>query len=247
MRIRKEIFTGLMVIMLLVAGFSMFMRYQTDKGRSAFAKELAELGNNPTESIESLKRAIELYEKRIEQHVNDAAQTGIYWKILATRFQSRGFHGDALKALERAIEYNPVDPTLHHLTGISATVTAKSKHDFTGTGSGEKIMYFNLAESAFLRAIDIDPNYMRPRYSLGVLYAYDMDRYEEAITHLTKAMSLIPGDIDTMFALAYAYVGASFYREAVEVYDMIIRQTKDKERLRNAQEFRQTIMSRIYG
>ncbi|MDR0474010.1 MAG: tetratricopeptide repeat protein [Treponema sp.] len=248
MKIKKEVIIGLTVIVILASAFAFFMQGQNKRNRSSFAAHIVDIGNrNPSESIESLESSIALYESRIEQHIKDAAQTGVYWKILAVRFQDKELHNEALKALEQAINYNPLDPALHYLTGVSASISAKSAHDFNGIINSERDMLYNLAEKAFLRSIELNEKYLKPRYSLGVLYAFDLNRPEDAVPHLLKALEISRSDVDTMFVLARSYYMLSSYTEAVEMYDRIIKTTKDKDKLNEAQKNRQLVMERIYG
>jgi tetratricopeptide (TPR) repeat protein len=248
MKIKKEVVTGLMVIMLVITLILIMINQQRNNNRRDFAAHIAELGNrNPTEEIESLQKSIAMYESRLENHVKDAAQTAVYWKILAVRFQDRDLHNEALKALERAIYYRPTDPVLHYLTGVSATVIAKNTLNFTGSAMQGRTAMFNLAEDAFLRAIDLDENYRRAHYSLGVLYSFDLDRPQDAIPHLLRALEISRSDLETMFVLARSYYMISFYREAIEVYDLIINTSRDPEKILEAQRNRQLVMVRLYG
>jgi len=105
----------------------------------------------PPETIEGLKAAIATYENRIEQHVKDVAQVGIYWKILATRLMDRKMYGEALKAIEKAVEYYPEDASLQYMEGISAANLAKSIHNVPGSDQIiQREQLFKLAEDAYL-------------------------------------------------------------------------------------------------
>lgn len=247
MKIKKEALIGIVVIVVVISALTLFLGNQRAKARGSFAQRINALGNNPTESVESLQKAISIYENRIEQHVKDAAQTGVYWKILAIRLQDRNLHNEALNALERAVYYNPTDPVLHYLTGVSAVIVGKNSHDYPGNANPNRVYMYNLGEEAFLRAIDLDPKYLKPHYSLGILYSFDLDRPEDAVIYLEKALQISRNDVDSMFVLARSYYMLSMYSEAVELYDRIINTTKDKDKIREAQDNRQLVMGRIYG
>ena len=115
MMIKKEALVGAGVIILAAVALLIFTGYQRNRRRDALARDIAALrpGDGPPATVEGLRTAIRAYEAKIELHVRDAAQTGIYWKILAYRLQDRGLHGEALEALEQAISYNPADAALH--------------------------------------------------------------------------------------------------------------------------------------
>jgi tetratricopeptide (TPR) repeat protein len=201
----------------------------------------------PPETIEGLRNAIGAYEKRIEKHVEDAARIGTYWKILAVRLQDRGLHGEALEALEQAVYYSPEDSSLQYSVGISAGIMAKSFHASFGTGGRNQAEYLALAEKAFLRAIELDDRYLRPRYSLGILYVFELERPEEAIPHLEKCLEISRNDVDTMFIMARAFYMTKRYQEAVDLYDRIIILTRDEKKRADARNNRQLVLEQIYG
>jgi tetratricopeptide (TPR) repeat protein len=248
-KIKREALVGLGVIVLAAAVSLVFTGYQRNRRRDALAREIAALnpGNGPPETVEGLRTAIRAYEAKIELHVRDAAQTGVYWKLLAYRLQDRGLHGEALEALERAIAYAPLDPALHYLAGVSAGVMAKSSLSFPGAAANQdRKRYYALAEEGYLRAISLDDRYVAPLYGLGVLYAFELERPGEAVPWLLRSLEISPG-VDAMFVLARAYYMTGAYEEAVAVYDRIIGFTGDGEKRQEAQANRQLALDRLYG
>jgi tetratricopeptide (TPR) repeat protein len=247
MKIRNEAVIGVIVLVILAAALIAFLNIQKNRTRNDLASRIAGISNRngPPETIEGLKDAIALYEKRIEAFVRDAAQTGVYWKILAVRFQDRGLHQEALDALERAMGYNTEDPALRYMAGISAARVAKGILDVSGVGQRDR--YYALSESAFLMAINMDETYSRPRYALGVLYTFDLNRPEDAIPHLLRFLELSKNDVDGMFVLARAYYMTSQYREAIELYDRILSITKNSDKKREAEQNKEYIMEVYYG
>jgi tetratricopeptide (TPR) repeat protein len=249
MKIKKEAVAGIFIIALIACLIAGFVGYNRNKNRDTLAGQIAALspGNGPPETIEGLRTAIRAYEAKIEMQVKDAAQTGVYWKILAYRLQDRGLHGEALDALEHAISYTPTDAALHYMAGISAGIVAKSALNFEGTrGNMGRDNYYTLAEEGYLRAISLDERYIKPMYGLGVLYTFELGRPQEAIPYLLRCLDISP-DVDTMFVLARAYYMIEAYREAAEVYDRIIGFTKDPAKQNEAQINRQMVLDLIYG
>jgi tetratricopeptide (TPR) repeat protein len=253
------------IIGLAVYGISMYQRFNR---RGELAERIISISNpggdahgyvrgnansrsgtqgTPPETIQGLRNAIAAYEKRIEKHVEDAARTGTYWKILAVRLQDRGLHGEALEALEQAVYYSPGDSSLQYSVGISAGIMAKSFHASLGTGGRNQAQYFALAEKAFLRAIELDDRYLRPRYSLGILYVFELERPEEAIPHLEKCLEISRNDVDTMFIMARAFYMTKRYQEAVDLYDRIIILTRDEKKRADARNNRQLVLEQMYG
>ena len=239
----KDAVVGLIVVVIIGALIAVVYRYELDRSHRDLAKRIVGLsskGKSP-ETIDDLKRAIALYENQIEFNVKTGAQTGVYWKILAIRLADKGMHKDAIEAFDRALYYNADDPTLFYLTGESASVAAASTLNFNSNSPEERERYLNLAESAYLRSIELDPTYAKPKIGLGILYTFDMDRPEDALPHLERYMQIMPGDVSGMFVAARAYYMTENFERAVEIYDRIIARTKDPKVKDEAQNNREMI------
>jgi tetratricopeptide (TPR) repeat protein len=246
---KRDVVIGIFALLFIGGVLYGVTNYLQNKSRTDLAKRIAALSprRGPPETIEGLRQAIALYEAQIERNVQEAAQTGVYWKILAIRFKDKGMHRDALDAFERAVQYYPDDPTLYYLIGDSASVVAASTIGFSGSSGTEKDHYSRLAESAYLRSIQLDPAYPRPRLGLGILYAFDLNRAAEAVPQMERYVELAPNDIKGMFVLARAYYMTEGYDRAVELYDRIIARTKDAKVKAEAQNNRDTIRNEMYG
>ena len=248
MKITKASVIAIVVILAVVFGFFGYSMYQKNKLRGEFARRVLSQGaDTPPQSIDELKAAIRAYERKIEEHVNDAAKTGSYWKLLVVRLMDRELYGEALDALEHAIYYAPNDPALHNWTGISAGIMAKSLHVFPGRENRERENYFALAEKAYLRAIELDSRFLRPRYGLAVLYVFELDRPAEAIPHLERYLEISRNDVDTMFVLARAHYMLKNFKAAVDLYDRIITLTRDEQKRIDAHNNRQLVLDQMHG
>jgi len=234
----KDAIMGILVICIIAAAALSLYKCEKDKGGRELARRISALssrGGSVPETIEGLKEAIALYEEQIEQHVKNGAQTGVYWKILAIRLADRGMHRDALDAIERAIYYNSGDPTLFYLTGEYASVAAASTLNFSPNSGAEREQFTGLAESAYLRSIQLDPLYARPCVGLGILYTFDLGRPDEAIPYLERYLELTSNNTEGMFVLARAYFMTGDYDSAVRIYERIISRSKDQRVKENAQ------------
>jgi tetratricopeptide (TPR) repeat protein len=245
----KEIILGILIVLAVGILIAVVYRYEKGKVHQDLAKRIAELSprGGPPETIEGLRKAIALYETQIELNIKEGAQTGVYWKILATRLAERGMHRDALDAFEHALRFNAEDPTLYYLTGVSSGVAAKSSIGFSGNAGTEQEHFFTLSENAYLRAIELDPDYPKPRYGLGVLYTFELDRPAEAIPHLTRYLQIISSDVQAMFVLARAYYMTEDYDSAIELYDRIIARSKDPKVKTEAQNNKEIVRGQMYG
>ena len=246
----RETVIGIIVVIAIGILVVWVYNNEMDRGRRELARRIASLsprGGNIPQTIEGLREAIALYEAQIEQHVRDAAQTGAYWRILAIRLSDRDMHRDALHALERAIHYNANDPALFFLTGESASIVAASVMGFTGNSTAERDHYLNLAENAYLRAIQLDAAYQRPLLGLAILYTFDLDRPAEAIPLMERYLQISPNNVHGMFVLARAYFMTENFTRALDIYDRIISTSNDPGIRSEAQNNREIIMDLLYG
>lgn len=250
---KKETSIGVIVIAviaLLVIGGVMLRKISA---RSQEAERIADISNSKNaQTIDDLKRTIAAYENQLDQFVKASGKSGTYWKILATRLQDKNQHGEALEALQNAIQYNPEDTALFYMTGVSAGVMAKSTLDFPGAASEKsREDYYRLAEQGYLRAIELNERYDRPLYGLGVLYVFELDRPSDAIPHLQRYIDLNSrnpeGSADAMFVLARAYYTIGEYRRAIEWYDGILSVSKNKNKLERAAELKQQTLWAMNG
>ncbi|MCL2210354.1 MAG: CDC27 family protein [Treponema sp.] len=238
------------ILILGAVGCLIYFIYQSTSARTSreLAKRMAELSprGGPPETIDALRQAIALYEDQIERNVREGAQTGVYWKILATRLADRNMHNDALDALERAIYFNTEDATLYYMTGVSAASVAKSIVGFSSSDEKQRDHFFKLAEKSYLRALDIDITYTRPMYGLGILYVFELDRPQDAIVHLERYLQMQTSDVSAMFVLARAFYVTEQFNRAIDLYDRIIDRTKDKRLKEDALINRDVIQGMLY-
>jgi tetratricopeptide (TPR) repeat protein len=239
----KDAVIGLLVVVIVGALIALVYHYELNKSYRDLAKRIVGVSSRKgtPETIDDLKKAIALYENQIELNVKTGAQTGVYWKILAIRLADKKMYKDALVAYEKALYYNADDPTLFYLTGESASVAAASTLDFSPGSAAERERYRNLAESAYLRSIELDPTYAKPKLGLGILYTFDMDRPADALPHLEKYMQIAPNDIGGMSVAARAYYMTENFERSIELYDRIIARTKDPKIKAEAQNNIETI------
>lgn len=201
---------------------------------------------NPT-TKEELEAAIKKYEKRAMDLTLSEEQTGIWYKILATRYLDLQMYGRAMGYFQKALEYFPDNANLYYYVGMCATYLANSQMDFDAQGSASEYLikrnnYLKLAESAYIQAVAINPKYYRAMYTLGVLYAFQLNDGAKAIPHLEKFLSTQKKDTDGMFVLARAYAMEGEYDKAVELYDKIISYKSNDENVKNAKKNKKDIL-----
>jgi len=210
-------------------------------------QSLEENVSSPT-TIDELTDAIKKYEDRVEDIIQADAQTGIWWKILATRYMDQNMYGKALEAFRNAVAYYPANQNLYYWIGVCAGYMAKSSLDFDAEGSNPKQKeYIALAESSYKRALELEPNNTRALYGLGVLYAFELDQGEKAIPLLEKLLTIDTKNIDAMFVLARAYYMGYEFQKAVDMYDSIIKYTSSETSRAEAEANKKVVLNALYS
>lgn len=210
-------------------------------------QKLEEGVDSPT-TIEELKTAIEKYEERVADIQLAQSQIGIWYKILGTRYLDSKMYGEALKCFEEALKYYPNNQNLYYYVGVCAGYMSHTALDYNAVGTNEmKYNYLKLAEEAYKRAIDIEERYVRALYGLGVLYVFELNEPQEAISYLERALEVDTKNIDTMFVLARAYYSSFEFDKAAEVYDNIISITKSAETKATAEENKKKVLDAAYS
>lgn len=200
------------------------------------------------QTAEELTEAIKKYENRVEDIMAAENQIGIWYKILATRYIDNKMYGKALDSLQNAVRYYPANQNLYYYIGVCAGYMAKSELDYTASGSdAKKQNYLKLSESAYLRALELEPGYARALYGLGVLYAFDFMDGAKAIPPLVKLLSIEKKHTDAMFVLARAYFMEHDFQNAADMYDAIIRTTTAPEKKSDAEKNKKTVLDAMYA
>ena len=204
--------------------------------------------SSPT-TVDELKDAIGKYENRINDIMIAEQQTGIWWKILGSRYLDEGMYGDALGAFEKAIMYYPANPNLYYYVGLCAGYMADASLDYGATGDlSKRENYLKLAESAYSRAIELNPTYTRALYGLAVLYVFEFDKSKsaKAIPLLEKFLTIETKDTDAMFVLARAYYVNYEFQLAIDMYDRIIATTTSDKTKAEAEANKKIVMDIMY-
>ena len=110
-------------------------------------QSLEEGVSNPT-TIDEIKTAIKKYEDRVEDIIAAEQQTGIWWKILATRYMDNHMYGEALNAFQKATVYYPANQNLYYYIGVCAGYLAKSELTVDANGeNSRRAEYLRISEA----------------------------------------------------------------------------------------------------
>lgn len=205
--------------------------------------------SSPTTEAE-LKEAIAKYQQRVADNQIADSQVGIWYKMLAVRYLDAKQYGNALQYFQKAIQIYPANQNLFYYVGLCAGYMAKASLDYNATGAAtttEKYNYLKLAESAYLRAVELEPKYGRALYGLGILYVFELEQYEKGVPHLEKLLSFDTRNFDGMFVLARAYYKLGEYDKAVSLYDKIASQTKSEQKKQEALANKKFVLDASYS
>lgn len=203
--------------------------------------------SSPT-TVEELQDAIKKYQDRVADVQLAQSQVGIWYKMLGTRYLDNKMYGEALQAFQNAIAYYPANQNLYYWVGVCAGYMAKASLDFKASGATtqERYNYLKLAESAYLRAIEIDPRYARALYGVAIIDIYEMGEVEKGIPYLEQFLEIEKRNTDAMFRLAEAYYRTYDFDKAADLYDKIISLTKDDKKKALAEQNKKTVLDAAY-
>ncbi|PIE98121.1 MAG: hypothetical protein CR988_04960 [Treponema sp.] len=186
-------------------------------------QEMEEGVRNPT-TIDELEDAIGKYSRRVDDILIAENRIAIWYKMLGSRYVDRKMYKKALEAFKKALDYYPENQNIYYQIGVCASQMAKSSLDFSATGvNPEKERYYNLAVSAYNRALEIDPKYTGAAYSLSVLYVYELNQPDKAIPLLSSVVERQKKPLKAIFVLAAAYYLCEDYTNSIAMYEKIIK------------------------
>lgn len=189
------------------------------------------------ERIQEIEREVRRYRERVDQQVQANGQLMIYYRMLGIRLLEREMYGPARQALEQALEITPANAQLHAYYAAAAAQSAKGSYD-----SAERSRLFRVAEQAYERALELDPNMRQALYGLAVLLVFELERPADALPHLDRLLEGQRQHIDGRFLRAYAHVALGNQQEAVADYDAIIDLTRNAEVRRQANRLRSQLL-----
>lgn len=217
-------------------------------GKQVKRMQQMEEGVSDPVTVDEIKEAIELYDARVDDIILATQQTGIWWKLLGTRYLDNQMYGKALEAFQNAIAVYPANQNLYYYVGVCAGYLAESALDYDANGEiPERERYLELAESAYLRAIEIEGRYVRALYGLSVLYVFEMNRAKDAIPYLETVLSIETKHTEAMFVLARAYYVTEQYQKAADLYDKILVTTTDTKLKEDAERNKKVVLNALYS
>lgn len=194
-----------------------------------------EIGVKNPSSIEELQSAIHQYKRQVSDILTMEQKIGVWYKILGRRYMDKKMYTKALEAFRSALEYFPENQHVFYQIGVCAAHVAKSTLDYPNMKFPERKEYLDLAASAYKRAIELDPNYTRASYALAILYVFELNRPEDAITIMEPVAAREKKPLDSLFILGRAYYMTGQYEKSIATYDRIIKTSGSAEQRADAE------------
>jgi len=199
------------------------------------------------QSPEDLKKGIAQFSADVDKIVELKERTGIYYKLLGSRYEAKKMYGEAYEAYLSAIDFYPANETLYYHAGLCAGYIAKSKEAKGPDGLAEKQKWFATCESSYRRALDLSPRYASALYGLAVLYEFELNRPADALPLAQRVLEVETKNVDAMLLLGRIYYSLGRNQEAVDTYGKVIDTTKVKAKKDAAEANRQRIMDEMNG
>lgn len=131
--------------------------------------------------IEAQIQKIDAIEDEVNEIINKVQQKGELYKVLGLRYLEIGMFGEAWEAYDKALEIYPLSARLHYYRGIAAGQMAKSE-----VNPEQYELWLDMAENDYTKAIELDPDYGSPLYSLALLALYEKEEYSRAADLLDR-------------------------------------------------------------
>ncbi len=194
-------------------------------------------GEAGDQRIAELEKEIERYSEMVEEQVHANGQLMVYYRMLGIRYLERKLYGPAMEALQSAMEISPANPILHAYYAAAAAQSAKA--DYSGARRNQLLA---TAEAAYMRALEIDPNYADALYGLSVLLVFELGRPADALGYLNRLVTVRTRDMNAYFLRARVYASLGRVQDAAADYDTIIEESRDPLQQQKAQELHSQLL-----
>jgi tetratricopeptide (TPR) repeat protein len=173
-------------------------------------------GRLTDERIREIEEGIRMHREIVQKKIESAEHLGVYHKMLALEYLRRAMYSLSLEHFREAIAIQTENPVLFYYGGVTAARAAKSSPD-----EGSRDELFQLSEWSYSRAIELNPRHSEALYGLAVLYAFELDRPDDAVPLTRRVLERRPNHLEARFVLARAYVLTGRTEEALQEYQEI--------------------------
>jgi predicted Zn-dependent protease len=184
---------------------SLFLSHPLSSERVATAARLADQQDPALRTPENLRR--ESFQ-RATSHLREVGPA--YAKMDAgVKALSGGDEGEALSLLRAATNEAPREALIW---AFRAAAEAKAEKTEAAFASAE-------------RAVELDPDLYRARFTAGVL-AFELDKHRDSVAHLEAANKLVPGQPQIVFFLGRNFEAQGRRENAAGAYKAVLQQVQ---------------------
>lgn len=160
------------------------------------------------------EKEIKKYEKVIQERIEAYDHLALVYRKLGDELLMREFFNEASRYYQKAIYLLPNEPELHHSLAVCQANRGKTDEKF-----------YDEAITEYQNAIKLKPDFAQGYYGLAIIYYFEKDKKQKAISLLEKAVALKPDYIDANLALGQFYyetgkpqIAISKYKQAISLH-----------------------------
>ncbi len=189
-----------------------------------------------------LKETIREYRDILEQKVDAARNLASYHKTLGKLYLDNKMYLLAAEQFDEAIKIDSENPVIFYYAALCYAGYSKSLMNET-----ERFTNIIKAEQYYLKAISFKRDFSKALYAISVLYVFELDQPDRAVEYLEQLLETQKSNYEAMFLLANAYIRLGVTDQAVEIYDSIIKNTKNNMFKKQAEENKGKLLDNGYG
>lgn len=191
------------------------------------------------ERISELKSDIKRVDKQVEKTIESVRDKGTYWRLLGLKYMDYGMWGEAVSALNEAVNIYPEHAFLLYNRALSIGQLSLSANT-----QEQKMAYLLRAEQGYRRAISIDSRFTPAMYALAILLVFELDNPLEARGLLEDYLEIERSGIKARFLLARVYTELGDDNETLRLYEEIRELAKNEDDIEKANELHRQVRER---
>lgn len=193
------------------------------------------------ERILELKSDIRRIERQVEKTIEFVRDKGTYWRLLGLKYMDYKMWGEAVSALDEAINIYPEHAFLLYNRALSIGQLYK-----TADTQEQRMAYLLRAEQGHRQAILVDPRFTPAMYALAILLVFEFKNPLEAQNLLEDYLEIERSDIKARFLLARVYLELGDDDEALRLLEEIGNIAGNEEDIEKAHELHRRVESGDY-
>ncbi len=192
-------------------------------------------GEEP-EEIREIRKELNRWEDELNDAITAGRNTGRFYRTLGLKFLDYKMYGPARDSFSRSLEFSPENGRLYYYRGV-----AQSRLALTTQSPEQKQDEMEMVEQDYLRAIQVEPRFMSPYFSLAILYIYELNRPFEAQPYLEEYLSVERSDSKAHLLYGQLLEDMGSLEEALDHYNKVLTLPGSEEQKQQTREYIQRI------